>query len=90
MELVKLNEVYTITDNLEKGWRTQGQVVKEVEGNIRINFYTNNEDKYVGSYNYDVLVNNEVRINIASEKGLEDEYTDYCQTLLNEVLKVVK
>lgn len=90
MNLVKLNEVYNLTDSLENGWETKGQVIKEVEGNLRINIYTNKKDTYIGSYNYDVLINGEVRVSIASVKGEESAYTDYCRSLVDQILQQVK
>jgi hypothetical protein len=91
MELIKLNEVYNLIDNAENGWKTQGQVIRDANGDMKINFYTNNDEEYVGSYNYDVFeTNNDVRISTACVKGLENEFTDYCKTLLNEVLKNIK
>ena len=92
MELVQLNEVYTVTDTSEKGWKTQGQVIKEAESDIKINFYSDQEEKYVGScnYNYAGLIDNKVHINIVCEKGLEDEYTDYCKNLVQQILESVK
>ena len=89
MELIKLNEAYTLTDNPENGWAVSGQVIKENNGAIRINFSASNNEHHVGSYNYSYMVDGNVSVNINCAENYYDALTEYGQTLTNQILETI-
>lgn len=87
MKLDRLNEVYSLTDTSDQGWTSIGQVIKSVNGDLSINFTTDNNNEYVGNYMYSFVENSDdIKINIAYAKNLKDSYELYCQNLIKEVL----
>ena len=87
MKLDRLNEVYSLTDTSDQGWTSIGQVIKNVDGGLSINFATDNNNEYVGNYMYSYLGDSDdVKINIAYTKNLKESYELYCQNLISQVL----
>lgn len=86
MKLEKINEAYTVTDELENGWKTNGQAIKEKNGSLRINFSVNNEATYIGSYNYDINQNNHVSVSRSCPKDNEDSFSEYGESLVDQIL----
>ena len=88
MELVKLNEAYTLTDELENGWKASGQVIREQSGELRINFSINKQDTYIGNYNYDIYAGNDnVNVNYSAVKGQEDAVCEYGDSLVEQIME---
>lgn len=87
MNLTRLNEVYTLTDTSSQGWTSNGQVIKNMDGGLSINFATDNNNEYVGNYMYSYTGDSDdVKINIAYNKNLKESYELYCQNLISQVL----
>lgn len=87
MELVKLNEAYNIVDELENGWKVQGQAIQELNGNIRINISINIQEKHIGSYNYEANANSEnIHMNMSCNKDAKNDFAVYCQKVTEGVL----
>ena len=86
MKLEKINEAYTVTDELENGWRANGQAIKEKNGSLRIHFSVNNEATYIGNYSYDINQNNYVNISMSCPKENEDSFPEYGESLVNQIL----
>lgn len=89
MELIKLNEAYTLTDNTEKGWSINGQVTKENNGIVNINFSVNNNIAHIGTYNYTSHLDNNISINVNSTKESNDELIEYGDKLVDEILEIL-
>jgi hypothetical protein len=89
MELIKMNEAYNLVDNPENGWKVQGQVIKEQNGTLRINFSVALEnDNHLGSYNYDNYSgSNSVHVSSSCVKENSDEFINYGQELVNLILE---
>lgn len=52
MELIKINEGYTVTKTLDNDWRVLGSVTKEVSGKIIIFIEMKSEDSVIGTVTY--------------------------------------
>lgn len=87
MELVKINEAYNVSDELENGWKTSGQIVREESGELRINLSTQKDSIYLGNYSYNIYRGNDnVNINYSVTKEVSDEYHAYCDKLVDDIL----
>lgn len=91
MELIKINEAYTITDAVDQ-WSTQGQVIKENRGTVNISFSVTNvetsDHNHIGSYNYNVPIEGQgVSANYNCKKEYEDEFVDYSEKLIDQILE---
>lgn len=91
MELVKINEAYNLTDVLND-WSTQGQVIKENDETVNINFQTfkASVSEHIGSYNYN-MPNKEhsqnISVNYNCSKENEDDFVKYSEGIIDQVLK---
>lgn len=86
MKLEKINEAYTVTDELENGWRTNGQAIKEKNGSLRINFTVTNEVNHIGNYNYDINMQKNLHINMSCAIENEEEFDNYSTSLVDQIL----
>ena len=91
MELIKINEAYTITDAVDQ-WSTQGQVIKENSGTVNISFSVTNvetaDHNHIGSYNYNLPVEGQgVSVNYNCKKAYEDAFIKYSENLIKEILQ---
>lgn len=88
MELIKLNEAFNIVDNTIDGWETQGQVIKDLDGSIKINFSVTKDDKHVGSCSYQIISGtNIVNFNVSSNTEVEYNFINYSSTIVENILK---
>ena len=91
MELIKINEAYTITDAVDQ-WSTQGQVIKENSGTVNISFSVTNvettDPNHIGSYNYNLPIEGQgVSANYNCKKEYEDKFVDYSEKLIDQILE---
>ncbi len=95
MELVKLSEAYTLVDNSEK-WMTSGNVTKETSGNINITINSTlkmelGEDvNRWGSLFYSKNVEGGVSANYNFDGAYKEDFVDYCEELVAEILETIK
>lgn len=95
MELVKLSEAYTLVDDNEK-WMTSGNVTKETSGNVNINFFTtlktdlgDGENRW-GSLYYSVNREGNVSANYNFEGAYREDFVDYAEGIVAEILESIK
>ena len=94
MELIKINEAYNLTDVLDNGWSVQGQVIKENNGVININFQvsevTNTEHIHIGNYNYNIPnkeLSQNISVNYNCNQENENKFVDYSENIIDQVLE---
>lgn len=88
MELIKLNEAFNIVDTTIDGWETQGQVIKDLDGSIKINFSVTKDDKHVGSCSYQIVTGgNLVNFNVSSSVDAEYSFITYSSSVVENILK---
>lgn len=91
MEIKKYSEIYTITDKLENGWVVNGNVAKEFEGQLRIDFSAQSGESHIGNYNYIVYEGGSVHVNYNVSGGQdEDAFVNYGESLVDEVLNHIQ
>lgn len=91
MELIKINEAYTIQDDFDK-LSTQGQVIKENNGTVNISFSVTDvetsDHNHIGSYNYNIPIEGQgVSANYNCKKEYEDVFIKYSENLIKEILQ---
>lgn len=87
MELNKINEGYSFEDLTIDGWKTSGNVTKEVSGNININcdIKTSNSE-YIGNFSYHKPKEGNISLSYTtSENG--NTFGDYIDTIIDYILK---
>lgn len=87
MEIVKQNCNYTITDTHEN-WKLSGNVSKEVNGNININFsvYSTGElSSEVGYYNVSKGTD-KVNVSYSVSDANKEAFITYADSVVNNVL----
>lgn len=94
MELIKINEAYNLTDVLDNGWSVQGQVIKENNGVININFQvsevTNTEHIHIGNYNYNIPneeLSQNISVNYNCNQENENKFVNYSENIIDQVLE---
>lgn len=91
MELIKLSEAYTLTDNNEK-WMTSGNVNKEVSGAINITINTTLKMELEeginrwGSLFYNKNDQGGVSANYNFDGEYKEDFVDYCEELISAIL----
>lgn len=95
MELIKLNEAYTIIDDNEK-WMTSGNVTKEMNGCININFFTTlrtdlgeGENRW-GSLYYSVNPDGGINASYNFEGSYKEDFVDYAEGIVAQILEEIK
>lgn len=95
MELVKLSEAYTLTDNTDN-WITTGTVTIETNGTLNINSNTTfkatdlgfPENQWGGMY-YQRSAEGKVNVSYNFESAYKEDYVDYCEELINQIIEAV-
>lgn len=94
MELVKLNEAYTLTDNSNELWDTTGNVTKEMNGIINIGLNTLSKGiesaEYLGGVFFQISAEGNVSANYNFHGEYKKEYVDYCEDIIAQVLEQIK
>ena len=93
MELIKLNEAYTLSDSNEL-WDTTGNVTKETSGIINIGLNTlskqSESHEYLGGVYFQISSEGNVTANYNFRGMYKEEYVDYCEGIIKQVLEEIK
>lgn len=90
MELIRLNETYTLIDATDQ-WNISGSVCKEESGLIKISIsLASVSGEYLGSFNYNINKQGNININFDCNKAYEDSIFKYCDSLVNNIVESLK
>lgn len=90
MEITKTNCQYSITDTSAEGWSANGNLTKEVSGNINVNLNVNDAlGQSVGNYYYNSGMSDMLNININVKPEHKGKFVAYCENLIAEAMDSV-
>ena len=90
MEITKTNCQYSITDTSAEGWSANGNLTKEVSGNINVNLNVNDAlGQNVGNYYYNSGMSDMLNININVKPEHKGKFVAYCENLIAEAMDSV-
>lgn len=87
MEILKLNETYSISDNSREGWKLNGNTHYEESGNINLNVDVNNElGEHIGSMSYNKSTDGKIYMSVCIDEVLRNEFITYANDIVDSVL----
>lgn len=86
MELVKLHESYNLTKEFDNGWVVNGTVNVEEKGSVSMWCSVSTEENNIGNLNYSNPAEGNVNVNYDVAENLRDEFTNYTDLLIDELL----
>lgn len=87
MEIVKLNEIYNVTDKTESGWSLNGSLQLEVNGSLSLHCNVNSElEEFIGSFSYYKPVEENINVSVNVNEENRDNFTKYANSIIESVL----
>lgn len=90
MELTKVNEGYTFVDTSVENWKANGNITKEISGNISMNCdITSVLGDYIGYMNYYKPQEGNINLNYSVSEDNREEFGNYVDNLIDAILKEI-
>jgi hypothetical protein len=87
MELIKNSENFNFNDTTENGWKVNGSINHETNGNINININVSNNMEHVGNFYYNKSIEGNIHMNHDVSEANRDVFVTYTDSVIDFVLK---
>lgn len=87
MEIIKINESYSINDKTDLGWEMNGNAYVEVNGNMNLNGDVRDElGDNIGNFSYHKPVEGHISLSLNVSEEKRNDFGKYVDTVIKAVL----